>query len=205
MADSSGDSSSDSKELVSLRDVQPHHIGDGLAGDPNIERFGAQPRTAAIRAVGIAAITAQEHAHVDFVFLGFHFGEEIVNRLHHHGVLFGPQIPVRHIPAHLAARGFPELHAEPLILRLGPGIHGAFIERQAGVRDHQIHVVIDGVAEALAARAGAHRIVEAEQARLRRHQFDAAALAGELLAEAQDLGGGFCGVASSKITSPASR
>ena len=103
MADSSGDSSSDSKEFVRLLDVQLHHVGDGFAGDPNVERFGAQARTPAIRAVGITPIAAQKHAHVDFVFLRLHFGEEIVNRLHHHGLLCGPQIPERHIPANLAS------------------------------------------------------------------------------------------------------
>ena len=51
-------------------------------------------------------------------------------------------------------------------LRLGPRLDRAFVERQRLVGNHQVHVVIDGVAEALAARAGAERTVEAEQARL---------------------------------------
>ena len=58
MADSSGDSSSDSKELVGLLDIQPHHVRDGFACNPDIQRFGAQARTAAIRAVGIAPVAA---------------------------------------------------------------------------------------------------------------------------------------------------
>ncbi len=55
------------------------------------------------------------------------------------------------------------------------------------VGDDQVHVEIDGVAEALAARAGAHRAVEAEQRRLGFDERHAAGLALELLAEAQPL------------------
>ena len=160
-------------------------VGDGLASDPHVERFGAQPRTLAVRAFGVAPIAAQKDAHMDFVFLRFHFREEVVDRLHHQRLLLRCQIAVRHIPSHFTARGFLELRAEPLVLRLGPGIDCAFVERQAGVGNHQVHVVVDGVSEALAARACAHRIVEAEEAGLRRHQLDAAALAGELFAESR--------------------
>ena len=53
------------------------------------------------------------------------------------------------------------------------------------VRDHAVEVVVDGVAEALAARAGAGGAVEAEQAGLGLGELEVAALAGELLAEAQ--------------------
>ena len=70
------------------------------------------------------------------------------------------------------------------MLRLGPRIHRAFLQRQRAVGNHQIHVVIDGVAESLAAFAGALRIVEAEQTRLGIDKLLAAAFAGELLAEA---------------------
>ena len=76
------------KELVGLLDVQLHDIGDGFAGDPHVERLGAQARTIAVRAVGVASIAAQKDAHVDFVLLGLHFGERIMNRLHDDGLLF---------------------------------------------------------------------------------------------------------------------
>ena len=84
-------------------------------------------------------------------------------------------------------------------------VHGSTApscNRQRLVGNHQVHVVIDGVAEALAALAGAVGIVEAEQARLGLDEFLAAALAGELLVEADAFRRRRAG---SKITSPASR
>ncbi len=75
------------------------------------------------------------------------------------------------------------MRAVPFILRLGPRLHGAFVERQPGVRNHQVHIVIDGVPEALAARASAHGVVETEEARLGRRQLNPAALAREFFAE----------------------
>jgi hypothetical protein len=67
------------------------------------------------------------------------------------------------------------------VLRLGPGIHRAFLDGLGTVRNHQIHIEIDGVAEALAAFAGAERSVEAEQSGLGGDEFLAALLAAELL------------------------
>ena len=53
------------------------------------------------------------------------------------------------------------------------------------VGDHQVQIEVDGVAEALAARAGAVRVVEREQARLGLFVAKIAALALEALREAQ--------------------
>ncbi len=75
------------------------------------------------------------------------------------------------------------------VARLVPGIDGAFGERFAFVGDHAIDVEIDGVAEALAARAGAVGIVEREKARLGFLIDDAAGFAFEALAEGEALGG----------------
>ena len=48
----------------------------------------------------------------------------------------------------------------------GPGGDGAFVEGLGFVGDDEVGVEVDGVAEALAARAGAVGIVEGEEARL---------------------------------------
>ena len=57
--------------------------------------------------------------------------------------------------------------AEPgPVLGAVPGVDGAIGQRQALVRNHQVQIEIDGVAETLAARARAEGIVEAEQAGL---------------------------------------
>ncbi len=49
------------------------------------------------------------------------------------------------------------------VFRRGPGVNGAVVEGLRSVGDDQTRVEIDGVAETLAARACAERIVEAEQ------------------------------------------
>ena len=92
-----------------------------------------------------------------------------------------------HIQADAIAIRAAEIVVAPGVLRFGPRIDGALVERQTAIGDDQVQVVIDGVAEALAAAAGPERRVEREQARLRRDEFFAAALASELLVETQDL------------------
>ncbi len=75
-------------------------------------------------------------------------------------------------------------------MRLHPGIDGALIDREGSVGDHQIHVVVDGVAEALAALAGSIGTVEAEQAGFGGDELAAALAAGELFGEFQWLAAG---------------
>src|ERR1700693_1816619 len=77
------------------------------------------------------------------------------------------------------------MRGEPLILLLGPRLHSAFVERKPRIGNYEIHVVVDGVAESLTARARTHGIVEAEQPRLRSRQLYAALFAGELLVKRQ--------------------
>ena len=98
------------------------------------------------------------------------------------------QLGVRHIQAHtLLAGNFFEFGVKVPVARFGPGIDSAVIERERGVGDDQVGVEINGVAEAVAARAGSVGAVEGEQARLRLGVGDAAALALELLVEGEPL------------------
>ncbi len=83
------------------------------------------------------------------------------------------------------AREALQLGEQRTVLGLGPGLDGAFGERPRLVRDDQVHVEVDGVAEALAARAGAVGAVEREQARLGLVEAQVAALALEALREAE--------------------
>src|ERR1035441_10429885 len=69
----------------------------------------------------------------------------------------------------------------PLMLLFGPRLDSALIEREAWIGNHQVHVIVDGVAETLTAWARAHGIVEAEKSRLRSSQLDAALFACELM------------------------
>ena len=81
MAVSSGLSSSASKNSCASRDVHAHDLGQVLAADAHIERFLAQPRALAFRAQRVAAVPAQEDAHVHLVLLAFQVIEEAADEL----------------------------------------------------------------------------------------------------------------------------
>ena len=59
-----------------------------------------------------------------------------------------------------------EVRVPGSVLGAIPGVDGAVSEGEAFVGDDEIEIEVDGVAETLAARAGAEGIVEAEEARL---------------------------------------
>jgi hypothetical protein len=81
---------------------------------------------------------------------------------------FRIELMERGVDAHAGVPGGGEKVLLPLaVLGFGPWIDRPVLESQVAVRDDQIVVVVDGVAEALAAGAGAEGVVEAEQARLR--------------------------------------
>ena len=73
----------------------------------------------------------------------------------------------------------------PFVLRLGPRLNRAFVQRQPGIGNHQIEIEADRVAETLARRARAKRIVETEEPRLRSRVNDAVVLAFETVREAE--------------------
>ena len=101
----------------------------------------------------------------------------------------GGQVADRHVHAHLGAVLL-EIAQPGAILRLRPRIDCALVQRERGVRDHAVHVEIDRIAEALAARARPRRRIETEQDRLRRDELHAARLALKTLVEAQRRGAG---------------
>ena len=96
----------------------------------------------------------------------------------------GGEVCHRHVGTDLGAVLF-EIAQPGAVFRLGPRIDGTFIQSERAIRNHAVHVEIDGVSEALAARAGARRGVEAEQNRLWRAEFHAAGFALKALVEAQ--------------------
>src|ERR1019366_815809 len=121
---------------------------------------------------------------MDLVFLGLQVIKELVDAREHH-TLFGlAEVAEGDVEAYLSFGVLLEpcgpLHAA----RLSPGFNRTFIERQALVRNGQVHVVIDGVTEALATRARARRTFEAEERRLRVLKLRAVVFALEALAEA---------------------
>ena len=99
----------------------------------------------------------------------------------------GREIANRHLHADRGAALF-EIAQPGSVLRLGPRIDRALVQRERGIGDHAVHVEIDRVAEALAARARAHRRVEAEQNRFRLVKLHAAGLALKSFVETQRRG-----------------
>ena len=129
-----------------------------LAADAHVERLLPESRALAFGAERITAVAAEEHAHVHLVLLAFQVIEEAADEVVEGVALAGAQVAVRHVEAdRFALACFLKLAQPGAILRLVPRIHGAVLDRERLVRDDAVHVVIDGVAEALAARARAQR------------------------------------------------
>src|SRR6185295_12560550 len=64
------------EKRLRLPNGQRRHPIDRPARNLDVARLAAQPRTAAVRAREIAAVAAEEHAHVDFVLLALEPAEE---------------------------------------------------------------------------------------------------------------------------------
>src|SRR5882724_8544582 len=163
-----------------------------LAADSDLARLLTQTLPPAVATSGIAAITTQEDAHVKLVLLALEMSEEatdtheVVVALHHRFVLLMRELKPRNVYGNLLlARPAPQLSEQRAILGLRPWLDSTLGECLRLVGDHQVHVEINGVAESLAARAGAERIVEREEPRLRFFVANLAAAALEATGEAQ--------------------
>ena len=98
-------------------------------------------------------------------------------------LLVGQVLP-RHVEKHLRLlRRALQLRELRAVVRLGPRLDRALLDRLLRIRHDEIHVELDDVAEAVAGRAGAERVVEREQPRLRILVRDAAGAALEALGE----------------------
>src|SRR6185437_1885582 len=145
----------------------------------------------AIRALGIAPVPAQQNTNVNLVLLRFQITEILPDAVQlcfriafkDEATLGLGEVAERHVEADAASRLLAEI-VEPFdAARFGPGLNGAFIDREAAVRHYEFERVVDCIAEALAARAGAGGAVEAEENRLGRIEIDVVVLAAEALAE----------------------
>jgi hypothetical protein len=98
--------------------------------------------------------------------------------------LLGREVAPRHVERHAdRLRHLLQIGEVRTVVRLGPRLDGALGDRLGLVGHHEIDVEFDDVAEAVAGRAGAERVVEREQARLRRLVRQGARPALEALAE----------------------
>src|SRR5262245_51942071 len=153
----------------------------------------------ALGAEGIATIAAEENAHVQLVLLSIQIREKSVNSHpcapaalarcaavpDKFPFLVG-QLAVGNIqPDALLTRDSLELMIKMPVARFRPRVDSAFLQGARGIRDHQFGIEVNGVSEAVAPRAGAIRIVEGKQSRLRLEITGPAILALEPLAERQ--------------------
>ena len=67
------------KEFLGLRNGERRDLADILAVDAHAARLGPQPLAPAIGALGVAAIFAEHHAHVQLVLLALHLRKKPVN------------------------------------------------------------------------------------------------------------------------------
>ena len=181
------------EKRVRIADRQAADDVDRAPADLDVARLAAQPRAAALRARQVAAIPAEEHANVHLVLLALEPAEEPLDPFEARAVAFDDepllvvgQLRPGHVEAHAArlrrALQLGELRA---IVRLAPGLDRVLRDRLRWIRDDQRHVELDDVAEAVAERAGAERVVEREQPRLRQLVRDVALAALEPLAETE--------------------
>src|ERR1700733_3676771 len=108
---------------------------------------------------------------MDLVFLGLHFLKEATDVVLQNRNLGWAQLVHRHSEANFALRSLVEFGQIPGILRLGPGIHRALLDGQRAIRNHQIQIVVDRIAETLATLARSERTIETEQGGLRIYEL----------------------------------
>ncbi len=140
-----------------------------------ITRLAPQPGTAARLAGLVPAIPAEEHAHVDFVFLLLEEPEEPRDALES-SVALDHEAPIglgQGVPGRVKRTGLGSLATRlssaqrRSVVRLGPRFDGPAVEGLRRIRHDEVHVQFDHVAEAMAGRARAERVVEREQPGLR--------------------------------------
>ena len=181
-----------SKEPIGLAHRQRTHPIDRLSTDLDVARLAPQPCAKAVRARQVAAIAAQEDAHMDLVFLPLEPAEEPFHTLVLRAVAFDDESPLvvgqlrpGHVEAKIDRLGRAlQLDELGAIVRFAPRFDRVLIDRFRGVRHDQVHVELDDVAEPVTDSAGAKWIVEREEARLRHFVLDGAVAALEALAEA---------------------
>ncbi len=166
-------------------DVAAGDFGHIAAADADIERFLAQAGSAAIGTFAIAPVAAEEDADLDLILFLFHFGEKLVaEEVDEEGAFVLGEVGDGDFAADGLAVAADEARLPVVIGGLGPGGDGAGEDRKRGVGDDEIEVVVDDVAEALAAGAGAEGGVEREERRFGGLIGDPAGFAGEGLREA---------------------
>ncbi len=194
------------EEAARLRQRPAAHLGQGAFADGDVARLAPQPRAAAFGAGAGGEVLGQFLAHDDRVGLlvaAFQAGNDALEHMlaDHRAAAVGQVAEgdlllartLQHDFPHRLGQGFERLldveavvagqtgeHLEVELVAPVPAADAARRQRQMRVGDHPRRVEEADRAEAVAARAGAHRIVEGKEARLQFGQREAAHRAGEL-------------------------
>src|SRR5262245_31237142 len=158
------------KERLRLLHGERRHLIDRPSGHPDVARLATQTRAAAVGTRQVAAIAAQEHADVDLVLLALEPAEEAAHAVEVLGpfdderLLLFRELRPRHVETDLRLlRRALQLGELRPVVRLAPRLDRALLDRLRWIGDYQIHVELDDVAEAVAGRTGAKRVVEREE------------------------------------------
>ena len=171
------------EEVDQLVDRHGHQVGDRPPAHTHVERLAAQARAAALRADGLARVAGLHHAELDLAPLRVDVGEEVVQSVE--VFVAAPQQPFLLGRQRVEGRMDREVELvgvlDELLLPAAHGLaapagDGVVVDGAALVGDHQVLVDADHLAVAFAARAGAQRVVEAEQMLRRGLELDAVSL-----------------------------
>ena len=153
-----------------VADGHRHQFVDVLAAHLHVEGLGPEARAAAGVAGGLARVAAEHIFVLDLVALALDPFEERVDAgepgvaLPEHALLFGRELDVGLVDREVEFGGVhDELFVELFHHLAAPAGHGALVDAQGGVGDHERLVDADGLAVTAAHRAGAQRTVVAEQ------------------------------------------
>ena len=142
-----------------------------LVVDEDGAGFGAEALAAAVGAEGVAAVFGEEDADVELVFFALERGEEAADAgeaavaFFDEALLVGGEVVPGDVGGDVGGFGGADhLAVVGAVFGGGPGGDGAVGEGFGFVGDDEVGVEVDGVAEALAARAGAVGVVEGEEA-----------------------------------------
>jgi hypothetical protein len=137
------------KELLGLRDGERGGLADVLAVDAHAAGLGAQALAAAVGALGVAAILAQHHAHVELVLLALHLRKEAIDAdeaalaAQHRLARRLGQVAPGHVQRHAQFGGLLAQLGEPgPVLGAVPGIDGAVVAGQPLVGNDQVQVEV---------------------------------------------------------------
>ena len=162
------------KECRCVSDRQRANLRQHLSANAHIARFLPQARPFAIRTARVAAILRKKHADVQLVFLRFQpveksaYAVPIAFAVDDGVPLLTGQFIKRNVYGNaVRATEAPQILHDPFILRLGPRFDCAFGKRQTRIRNDEIEIKTNRVAESLTRWARAEGIVEAEKPRLR--------------------------------------